>query len=105
MPGAPPPATAMTTDRTPTTPTSAATVGEQSRLAHMLADSLACSVVALAPADTDGWRDVALLLNEHEFAPATRDLHSECLGYARLRGLITLHPTHRHLVRLTRPQA
>ena len=92
----------MTTDRTPT---SAATVGEQSRLAHMLADSLACSIVALAPADATGWRDMRVLVNEHEFAPATRDLHGECLEYARLRGLITLHPAHRHLVRINRPQA
>ncbi len=82
----------------------AAKVGEQSRLAHLLADSLALSIVRLAPASTNGWRDVRVLFNEHEFAPASRDLHGECLEYARLRGLVTLHPEHRLLVRINRPQ-
>lgn len=79
-------------------------LGETARMAVLLADRMARQVVADLPFCVQGahtWRDVRPLLCEHEYSPATRDMHAQVLQYLHLRGLIAHHAGNWHLVRFT----
>lgn len=49
------------------------------------------------------WRDVRPMISAHEHSSEVIDLHSARLAYATARGLIQVHPTLTHLVRIVRP--
>lgn len=89
-----------------TTPLSAAHMGEQARLAHLLADDRVIADIECECIKTDRqgttWWDTRPMLSPREHAPQVIDMAQQALAYARLRGLIELHPVLPHLVRITR---
>ncbi len=88
-----------------TRPTTAAALGEQIRLAHQLADAAAAIDIQCyaleVQVDGQWWWDTRPMVDPREHSPAHVDLATAALAYVRLRGLVSTHPQHQHLVRLT----
>jgi hypothetical protein len=86
-------------------PHNAVMLADLHRYAVQIADdearaSIECNALqAEAP-----WWDVQPMLDPNEHAMPVIDLHRVHLDYARLRGLIEVHPDVKHLVRLVRPR-
>lgn len=83
----------------------AALIGQTVRSALLLADRMCLQLVQQLPVERSGagteWRSVRPLLNQHEYAPASIDMHLQVMQYLFLRGKVAHHPDDWHLVRLT----
>lgn len=75
-------------------------------LQRALADRYALEVITAdgVPETERGhrWYDTRPMLDEREHSLPTIDQAREVLAYAHERGLISPHPQHAHLVRITR---
>lgn len=79
-------------------------LAELHRYAVQIADDEARSSIESNAHMADApWWDVRPMLDPREHAPQVIDLHKVHLQYARLRGLVEVHPDTPHYVRLVRP--
>lgn len=83
-------------------------IAQTVRSALLLADRMCLQLVQSLPVDRAvqgvAWRSVRPLLNQHEHAPASIDMHLQVMQYLFLRGLVAHHPDDWHLVRMTGAQ-
>ena len=75
-------------------------------LAHRLADRAVVSDIeseAHGQTDAQGrrWYDTRPMLDQREMGPDFVEMNRQALDYARQRGLVSPHPEHAHLVRIT----
>jgi hypothetical protein len=76
-------------------------------LAHQLADRACIADIeteAIAQTDAQGrkWHDTRPMLDPREMPDDCVEMNRQALDYARQRGLISPHPQHAHLVRITK---
>lgn len=79
-------------------------------LAHQLADRAVVSDIeseAIRQTDEHGrtWHDTRPMLDERELPPDFVEMNRQALDYAHQRGLVSPHPQHAHLVRITKAAA
>ena len=79
-------------------------------LAHQLADRACISDIeteAIAHTDEHGrkWHDTRPMLDPREMPDDFIEMNRQALDYAHQRGLISPHPQHAHLVRITKAGA
>jgi hypothetical protein len=78
-------------------------------LAHQLADRACIADIeteAIAHTDEQGhkWHDTRPMLDPREMPDDFIEMNRQALDYAHERGLISPHPQHAHLVRITKAQ-
>ncbi len=76
-------------------------------LAHQLADrAVVADIESEGHPHTDEhgrkWYDTRPMLDERELPPDFVEMNRQALDYAHQRGLVSPHPEHAHLVRITR---
>jgi hypothetical protein len=76
-------------------------------LAHQLADRACIADIeteAIAQTDAQGrkWHDTRPMLDPREMPDDCVEMNRQALAYAHERGLISPHPQHAHLVRITK---
>lgn len=81
-----------------------------SAMAHKIADqSVLCDIESNALPFTDAqgvaWHDTSTMLDPREQPDAVIDMMLLALDYAQARGIVTVHPTFPHLMRITRKDA